>query len=70
MLMFMKLCSNICTYIYIYIYVKREREIDRDKLGDRRERETNISGWTHFDSNVSAFCSHFQEMLVNSTNLT
>jgi len=34
------------------------------------ERETNISGWTHFDSNVSAFCSHFQEMLVNSTNLT
>ena len=50
--------------------VKREREIDRDKLGDRRERETNISGWTHFDSNVSAFCSHFQEMLVNSTNLT
>jgi len=36
MLMFMKLCSNI------YIYVKREREIDRDKLGDRRERNKHF----------------------------
>ncbi len=55
-------------YIYIYICRAREREIETNL--EIEERETNISGWTHFDSNVSGFCSHFQEMLVNSTNLT
>jgi hypothetical protein len=64
MLMYMKSCSNI------YIYREREREIEIETNLEREERETNISVWTRFDSNVSAFRSHFQEMLVNSTNLT
>jgi len=72
MLMFMKSFLNIYIYIYIYIYVCvcREREIEIETNLEIEERETNISGWTHFDSNVSAFWSHFQEMSVNSTNLT
>jgi hypothetical protein len=49
--------------------VCREREIEIETNLEIEERETNISGWTHFDSNVSAVWSHFQEMSVNSTNL-
>ena len=70
MFVFMKSFLNIYIYIYIYIhtYIYVESEIEIETNLEIEERETNILGWTHFDSNVSAFWSHFQEMLVNSTN--
>jgi hypothetical protein len=66
-------CSEVAVNtgltVYIYVCVCREREIEIETNLEIEERETNISGWTHFDSNVSAVWSHFQEMSVNSTNL-